>query len=295
MRTISLKSLLFLLVLIPATRTSLFKVEAARVAIPQHIADSQEVLYLPSGKALNFLSLGYRNTLADLLWFNTINYFGKHYQTDRNYSWFGHMCDLVTDLDPKAPAVHEFCSAMLSWESSQPELAIKILTKAINNKPADYFYYYLRGFTYMHFLNDNQKAHLDFVQAAKFPDANLTVKRLAASTATLYGDPETAMALLSDLVSRATEPNQKKALEDRLKEARYELDCRALEKAIAIYKDKFGSLPKDIEALSSSGIVSKLPLDPFGGKYYFVSPTAEIKSTSNRQRLKLYKRPVVKE
>src|SRR5204863_759985 len=62
----------------------------------------EEILYVPNGTGLRFMSFGYTNILANLLWFNTINYFGKHYRADRNYKWLGHMCGLVTELDPHA-------------------------------------------------------------------------------------------------------------------------------------------------------------------------------------------------
>ena len=84
-------------------------------------SDEQEVLYLPSGKGLEFISFGYKNFFSDILWFKTISYFGKHFGDDKNYKWLGHMCNLVTDLNPNALHVFRFCSNMLSWESEKPK------------------------------------------------------------------------------------------------------------------------------------------------------------------------------
>ena len=116
-----------------------------------------EALYLPSLESVEFVTFGYKNIVADLLWFKTISYFGKHYATDRNYSWLSHMCDLVTTLDKHALASYQFCANMLSWEADTPQLAIDLLSKAIQNNPNSWRMPYLRGFTYLFFLKNKVK------------------------------------------------------------------------------------------------------------------------------------------
>jgi hypothetical protein len=64
-----------------------------------------EPVYLPRAEYLRPISLGWQNVLADILWFRTISYFGEHYRSDRTYAWLAQMCDLVTDLDPRAEHV----------------------------------------------------------------------------------------------------------------------------------------------------------------------------------------------
>lgn len=258
-------------------------------ALDANTLEEREVLYLPSGKALNLLSLGYKNVLADILWFKTINYFGRHFRSDQKYIWLGHMCDLVTDLDPRAPGIAEFCAAMLSWEAEDPARAVKILTKAIDSRPPEYFTLYLRGFTALHFLNDLESAKKDFVAASNFPDADITVKRLAASATVLSGDPRTAITLILDLLRRATDGAQKRALEARLLDARYELDLRNIDQAAAVFFAQYQRNPGDISDLVQSGIIKSLPKDPFGGSYYLRAEDGKAASTSAHPRLKIFK------
>ena len=176
----------------------------------------REGMYLPRGEALQVISLGYTNILADILWFDTISYFGKHYATDKNFAWLFHMCDLITTLDPKAQHVYQFCSNMLSWETRRPDLALKILDKAISHFPDQWKYFYLRGFTKMFFMHDNGAAHEDFVRGARLPGAPAPLARLAAKKGLNLGSPAETVQFLKEMIHATTDPLERRALEDRL-------------------------------------------------------------------------------
>ena len=71
----------------------------------RHLESDHEragLIYLPPTNFLRAVSLGYQQTLADLLWFRAISYFGRHYHGTRIYPWLASMCDVVTDLDRRA-------------------------------------------------------------------------------------------------------------------------------------------------------------------------------------------------
>lgn len=255
---------------------------------PEDGAQLEEVLYLPDGEALELMSFGYRNVLADVLWFNTINYFGKHYHTDQDYRWLAHMCDLVVRLDPEAFHVYEFGSTMLGWEMNQPRKAIALLDRGIEAFPDSWRLYYLRGFTYMFFLKDPERAQADFITASKKPGAHYITARLAAKGLATQDDPETAIAFLNDMLETTEDPSARRALEHRLDEAVYERDMRFLERAVSIFRERHGRLPKEIGELASGGIVTRLPRDPFGGRYYIDESSGEPRSTSGRKRLRIY-------
>ena len=179
-----------------------------------------DALYLPDGRALHALTMGHDRVLADLLWFKTVSYFGKHYATDKNYVWLFHMCDLVTTLSPRATHVYTFGATMLAWEAHAPEQAMRLLDKAILTITDDWYLYYLRGFTAMFFLHDHGRAKEDFLKAAKLPNAHVIVQRLAARELTQGDDPQEAVLLLQDLLRQATDPIVQRALRERLEEAR---------------------------------------------------------------------------
>src|SRR5438132_1710614 len=98
-----------------------------RQAVTQQ--ESTELVYVPPAKFLKVVALGYQHTLADLLWFRTISYFGHHYWGNRVYPWLGYMCDVVTDLDPRAEHVYRFGGLILPWEADRVDDGIALLQK----------------------------------------------------------------------------------------------------------------------------------------------------------------------
>ena len=177
-----------------------------------------EMLYVPNSSAVKALAFGYHNVAADLLWFKTISYFGKHYKLDRDYRWLAKMCGVVTDLDQNFHPAFQFCSTMLSWEVSSPADSITLLSKAIEVHPNNWKYRYLRGFTYMFFLKENEKAQADLVAASKLQGAPSTVVRLAAKKLAQESDPNAAIEFLVQMLKMEKDPTARKALEDRLLE-----------------------------------------------------------------------------
>jgi hypothetical protein len=221
MRTI-FTQFLVCLIFAGVTAFSLRRLSEAKISAPELPGQIEEVLYLPSGVGLRFLSFGYQNTLSQLLWFNTISYFGKHYRQDQNYRWLGHMCSLVTALNPLAKHTYLFCSAMLAWEANEVELSNSLLTQSMRYHPDDWYLYYLRGFNYTYFLKDQRRGHEDFVAASKLPNANLLVVRLAAKTLSQLESPETAIEFLMDAIERTSDPSAKHALRVRLERLKHE-------------------------------------------------------------------------
>lgn len=178
----------------------------------------REILLMPNGKAVQFMSFGYSNLFGDLLWFKTISYFGKHYKGDRSYPWLYHMCDLVTSLNPHASWAYEFCGMMLPWEGGEFEKGIKILTKAIDHDPTNWKYPYLRGFLYLYFLKNEVLAKEDFVRSSRLPGVHPVVVRIAAKKMSLLDDPETATEFLNDILEGTNDPSARKAIQDRIDE-----------------------------------------------------------------------------
>lgn len=177
-----------------------------------------ETLYLPSGKGLALVSFGYRNALAHFLWFQTNNYFGKHYRGDRNYKWLSHYCNLVSDLNPKNRDYYQFCGTMLSWEANRIDDSLEIFSKAIAAYPDDWFFYYLRGFTYAFFAANDEKAKLDFTRSATLPNAHPFVANLASRKILAQDRKEDAIEFLRQAIDMASDAATKSILENRIKQ-----------------------------------------------------------------------------
>lgn len=177
-----------------------------------------EVLYLPNGTGLQLISFGYNSALAHILWFNAINYFGKHYRSDKDYQWLSHFCDITTSLAPESKDYYQFCGTTLSWEAGKAEQAISLYNKAIKQFPDDWLFYYLRGFTKGFFKKDGEGAKEDYILSASKPAANPIVVRLASKKIVSTSGTQEAVEFLKSAIELAEDPSSKKILEHRLME-----------------------------------------------------------------------------
>lgn len=210
-----LKSGVLLFIALFASYTSLDRLKLFENRLSHY---RPEALYLPNGKGLEFISFGYKDALAHSIWFNAINYFGKHYRSDKDYKWLAHYCKITTNLSPKIKDYYQFCGTMLSWEAGRPDDAINIFSQAINAFPEDWLFYYLRGFTKAFFLDQQEEAKQDFILSASKPAANPIVVRLASKKIISSSGYEEAIDFLKNAIELAADPASKSILENRLEE-----------------------------------------------------------------------------
>lgn len=278
-----LSSILCLVVVLTGTlgaSLSIPRISAINSALRQNQTPNQGGLYLPDVEAIKFISFGYRNAASHFMWFKTISYFGEHFSTDRDLRWLKHMCFLTLELDPQSRHAYQFCSNMLSWEADDPNGAVEILNKAVTNFPDEWLFLYLRGFTKHYFLKDNAGARDDFVASSHKNNAPSLVMRLAAKQLAQLNTPDAAIEFLSGMLATEKDKRAREALLGRLKEAVRSRDIGKLDQAVEIFAARTGSKPRHLDELVSSGIVTKVENDPFGGTYLIDETSGKVSSTS---------------
>jgi len=271
----ALINILLLVIALAITTISYTNLNQLALDFTSGTEQERETLYLPSGEGLEILSFGYKNLLSDILWFNTINYFGKHFKGDRNYTWLNHMCHLVIRLNPNANHVYKFCSTMLSWEANTPERSIKIMDVAIKNHPDSWEYYYLRGFTYMFFLENEELARRDLSTGAKLPNAPPFMATLAAKKMVSH-DPNAAISFLTEMIKNSQDPSEQAVLKEKLLQIIYERDISNIKKALDIYEARKGTPAKSLDELVKAGIIGANLRSPYGKRYLLNPDTSEV-------------------
>jgi len=271
--------------LVALTGARLDRAEAARHA-------GEEPVYLPKAEYLRPMSLGWNNVLADLLWFRTINYFGAHYQSDRTYRWLAHMCELVTDLDPRAEHVYRFGGLILPWEANQADAGIHLLEKGAVQFPDSWLFAYHLGFHYYFFKNDNAKALEHLRRAMALPGAHPAVARLVAGLAAEQYGPETTMEFLSGLQDDVDSADMRAVVAEHLQEAQLASHLQQIGIAAAAYREQTGTYPPTPEVLVEAGLLIAVPADPFGGQYQIDPQSGAVSSTSGRTPPRLYQSEV---
>lgn len=242
-------------------------------------------LYLPSEDKLRLITLGFNNFASDVLWFNTVNYFGREYDSTKDYRWLGQMCSLVTSLDPHSPHVYEFCSSMLSWIAKEPEKSAELLRRGVDAMPNEWRLRYLLGFTYWYFLERKDLARVELEATAKLPGTPPFVASMASRLMVADDDPQTAIAFLSDMIKNSKDAHAQQALTEKLRLAKISVDINNLKKAMAVYEQKKGARVTDLKQLAEARIIKGTLTDPFGGTYYLDKTSGEIKTTSGKKGL----------
>jgi hypothetical protein len=253
---------------------------------------SDELVYLPDAARLRPLALGYDNVLADLIWFRTIDYFGTHYGGDRTYPWLAAMCDLVTDLDPRAKHVYRFAALVLPWEAHDPDAAIRLLEKGTRALPTAWVLAYHLGVIHYLFKGDVDAAATHLTHAARQPGAPGYVARFAAILQTKHQGAQTTIAILEQMRGQATSKETREVVDRSLRDARAAADIEALEQTVRTYRERHGRLPESLDALVAAGLLRFVPPDRYGGAYRLDPETGQVRSSTGRTPLALHTSPL---
>ncbi|GBD26704.1 hypothetical protein HRbin30_02044 [bacterium HR30] len=251
------------------------------------LGEPPELIYAPPGQFLQVISLGYRHALADVLWFRTINYFGRHYRKDRVYPWLAEMCERVTDLDPAAVHVYRFGGVILPWEANEIDAGISLLEKGVRNLPHSWELRYILGFSYYFFRDDLQSASRELRAALALPDAPGFLAGLLAVIDAAHRGPEAAMEFLRAALATTTVPEVRETIHEQLRELEFARAWGELQRAIEQYQQVFGQPPPSIHALVTSGVLTQIPTDPFGGRFEIDPASGALRSTTGRSPKKL--------
>lgn len=258
-------------------------VEAAR----GRTAALEEILYVPSGKILNKMSLGYSSLLADIYWTRTVQYFGGRFLKDSaHYDLLYPLLDITTDLDPQLIEAYQTGSVFLSQQfpagAGQPDKAVTLLHKGIRANPGYWRLYFTLGF--IHYLDrkDFKAAELAFAKGAEVPGAQPWMKVMAARMAERGDDRNTALALWKVIY----ESNQDKMVRDtalqHMASLRADADIEELERRVQTYRERTGSLPATWSDLLRAGVLSTIPIDPTGTPYE-LRPNATVWVVNTKQ------------
>jgi tetratricopeptide (TPR) repeat protein len=232
----------------------------------------EEVLYMPSGKTVKRLSLGYSSLLADIYWTRAVQYFGdKMNQRSMRYDLLYPLLDITTDLDPHLIVTYEFGSLFLSQKppegAGQPEKAVALVEKGIRENPTYWRLYFTLGF--IHYLDrrDYKAASAAFLKGSEVPGALPWMKVMAARMAEHGDDRSTAVYLWKAVYDTSIDPSVKETAVQHLTSLRAEADIEQLEQRVKVYRERTGVLPARWSDMVRAGLLPGLPQDPNGAEY----------------------------
>jgi tetratricopeptide (TPR) repeat protein len=266
-------ALLLLIAAFAGSMIALHRVEGIR----GKQATLEEVLYVPSGKTLKQLSLGYSGLLADIYWTRAVQYYGQRLVGARNeaeaprYDLLYPLLDITSDLDPHLMVVYEFGSVFLSQQppvgAGQPDKAVTLLEKGIRANPDYWRLYFTLGFVQYIDRHDYKAAQQAFEKGSENPKALYWMKVMAAKMAERANDPNTAIYLWTRIYESVEDKMVRSNAIQHIAAAHVDLDVSELEQRIAMFRQKNGHLPTAWQDLVRDGLLEGLPLDPTNRPY----------------------------
>lgn len=237
-------------------------------------ATLEEVLYIPSGKALKRMSLGYSGVLADVYWTRAIQYYGRRLdKNDENvrYDILYPLLDITTDLDPHLIVAYQFGSIFLSEKppigAGQPDKAVELVEKGIHANPDYWRLYFTLGCIHYFDRKDYKAAELAFKRGSENPNAGEWMKVMAATMASRGKDAETAYYLWSEIYKSTEDKLVRKNAEQHLAALRVDHDVLELERRVTLYLQRTGHLPSSWNDLVREHLLARVPLDPASNPY----------------------------
>ena len=243
---------------------------------------------LPKGEYLRPALLGYHHLGADILWLRLLQVIGKKRNSEDEYEWIYHALDVVTTLDPQYAYAYYAGGVILGDLANRPDLSNRLLEKGVTANPDAWNIPFLLGYNYYFLLGDSAKGAEYIMEAARRPDGPSYLPGLATRMAAEAGNPDTALAFLEARLRETQDQEMREVLANRMKEVIIERDLRTLEDAVEVYRTQHQTLPATLADLVASGILPRLPQEPFEGDYRLDPKTGSVSSSTHPERLRTF-------
>jgi hypothetical protein len=176
------------LLLVPVCLWALLQAEQLR----PRAGGLRELSMFPNGRLVKVMAAGHGITWADLAWFQTVQYYGKHRKTDQDFHMLSHLSSVIADLDPHFLGVFRFTGFALGQEGHDFEGGMAVLNRAIAENPGSWQPWFDAGFLQFVGRHDYPRASYYLSHAARLPGHPEFTERLAGWVSGKAGYTETA-------------------------------------------------------------------------------------------------------
>ena len=236
------------------------------------VETGQQVLYVRTPAVMMRVALSYDATVADLYWIRTIQYYGGIRLAagqDKHYELLYPLLDLTTSLDPRFSIAYRFGAFFLSEQApggaGRPDLAIRLLQKAMAANPDRWEYPYDIGFVHYRYGRYDEAAEW-FRRASRVPGATNWLEPLAAVTLAAGGNLKASRLLWQQLLTNE-QPWLRRTAEHRLQQLDAIEQIQRLQGLTGDYERRHGDPPPTWAALVTDGSIRQVPKDPTGHEF----------------------------
>lgn len=248
----------------------------------------------PDPLVLQTLALGDKYSAADITWLETTNYFGGQDGAEQWYARLSGLLNTIVSLDPNFEYAYLFGGNALSSTMSGVGTADDLLERGMKQFPKNWRFPFYIGLNAYIFRDDNKRAGQFIGQAAGFPNAPRFLAAFSTRLLASSGDCDESMRMLQSLLQKSTDKVVQKNLRERQRYLVWECNFQLLEQVSTQYQKQRNVAPKNMQELVSSGILPRIPEDPFGGRWS-IGTDGQILSSTKKKRLKVHVSPALKE
>lgn len=227
---------------------------------------------LPKASTLKVISLGHHDTLAELLFLWSIQFYSTTYYRNR-WESLDTFFNTITDLSPDNPDFYLTGSITMAREANQMPAALLLLEKGAKQFPEDYIYYFWAGYFAASFLKDYKLAAQYQEKASKRPNALPGIVNLHAHHVYQQNDLDNAWKLFSELKKTSPHESIRESADRHLYDIQTELDQRAFKKIIETFQQKHQRLPTSIDEMVRLKFLNSPPADYNGDLYKYNQET----------------------
>jgi tetratricopeptide (TPR) repeat protein len=240
-------------------------------------ASVHPLLYLPSGKYLKVLALGFDGLLADTLYLWSIQYYGNYDIKDR-YSYLERIYDqVITELDPHYLDPYLVGALIMTAEAKQPEMALRLLDKAVRANPDQWLPAFEAGFLCYNDLHDYTRAAAYFEKALAVPGVHPLVRRFYAEMYNRAGDKRTSLREWLEIDQTSSDPYVHGIAWKHIHDLKVDVDLADLAGAVSRFQDRDHRRPRRLDELVRSGLLQALPRDPEDRDYLYDPLTGAVR------------------
>lgn len=276
---------ILLILLLPFHILGLQAVTTAWKSLPK----GEDTAYVIPSPILKITSLEFDGLVSDFMFLQSIVFFGSILERGKinetkewEWRWIHDTLNASTDLDPYFYDPYYFGEAQLTWGANMIKEANTLLDKGSKYRDWDWMLPFFIGFNHFYFLQENDKASEYLMTASKRPGGSSMFANLAIRLAYKGRRTENAIVFIEQMLKEEKNESVRKDFETRLEALKGIL---LLERAVSLYKDRFGIAPFSLNDLITAGIIAQLPEDPYGGDFY-IDTEGSIKTTSDLRPMK---------
>ena len=234
-------------------------------------------------------SPGFRSPAADILFINlcyltgndVFNNWKERKFSEEEWERLIENVRVIEKLDPYYFDPLYFLGAYVPWKVyKNKKLLLKINSTLLegNRYIKDWRLPFLVGFNYLYFMDNKVEGAKYLKIASQMKGAPSYLKLLVPRLYAESGKLDIAIAVTYEELKSAKQESVKRALERRLKAL---LAIKELDRALSVYRKRYGRCPETLDDLVRSGILKELPKDPYGGNFYIKKGKCEVWTTSN--------------